>query len=613
MNQTDDRQVRTTSGRQGLGRGIAVLAALAVAVVAAVPPLQGQVRREPRLFEGIRTETPLQRPSGARRWRTVRLDQRLIGGAYGALAPAPRLWLNLFPETAFLAVLDRYEQTGSGYAWIGKIDGVPLADVILVTVNGTVRGSVTLPGRTYAISVVDGVGTVSEQDEPRSLGNDAIVPGPEPSADRRFDRNGLRSAGADDGSLVDIAIVYSNNALRGAASEADLLAGIDLIVAEANQVFSNSGVGMRLRQVHTGPIDYEDVSEASHSYCIDDLARLKKPSDGFMDDIHALRDTTGADLVALVVASEYCGAGYLNNPETFLGGEYGFFVANWRESGFVFRHELGHNLGGHHDWYVESRFGAFSYSHGYVDLDGAFMTVMAYTNRCIVTSKPCSYILYFSTPELALDGRPLGVPAGTDDSCTAGDADHLRCDADNVRTFNEMARVVANYRPSATTGSTLAFPPRNETYDFRTELERTYRENLGRSRRGSYVNIEGSVVWVQEYLLYRLHRCSHESAIAKVRIQIAGDGLPAVCGAPAEGQIPFPPRDETLAFRLVLEGIYQNELNRSPSLTSVDIEGDIVWVQEYLRYRLNNCAHQQAQDKVLSQIAGQGIAPVCAA
>jgi hypothetical protein len=33
------------------------------------------------------------------------------------------------------------------------------------------------------------------------------------------------------------------------------------------------------------------------------------------------------------------------------------------------------------------------------------------------------------------------------------------------------------------------------------------------------------------------------------------------------------------------------------------VEGDVVWTQEYLRYRVNRCTHQQAQQKVFQQVA----------
>ncbi len=162
------------------------------------------------------------------------------------------------------------------------------------------------------------------------------------------------------------------------------------------------------------------------------------------------------------------------------------------------------------------------------------------------------------------------------------------------------------------TGGAIGFPPRNETYEFRNWLESKYVNTLGRPAGLSYSDVEGSVVWVQEYLRYRLNLCSHEQSVERVRIQIAGGGVPGVCGTPASTSvIAFPPRDQTYGFRLQLEEFYRVDLARAAVKTSVDAEGDVVWIQEYLRYRLNGCTHAQSLDKVTEQIEGRGVPPVC--
>ena len=43
----------------------------------------------------------------------------------------------------------------------------------------------------------------------------------------------------------------------------------------------------------------------------------------------------------------------------------------------------------------------------------------------------------------------------------------------------------------------------------------------------------------------------------------------------------------------------------------MDAEGGVVWTQEYLRYRVNQCDHPTAVQKVFSQIDGGGVAPTC--
>jgi hypothetical protein len=73
----------------------------------------------------------------------------------------------------------------------------------------------------------------------------------------------------------------------------------------------------------------------------------------------------------------------------------------------------------------------------------------------------------------------------------------------------------------------------------------------------------------------------------------------------------FPPRNEGLDFRKTLETQYQNVLKRTATSTFVDVEGDIVWTGEYLRYRVNACDHPTAIAKVLAEIGGAATPAVC--
>jgi hypothetical protein len=157
----------------------------------------------------------------------------------------------------------------------------------------------------------------------------------------------------------------------------------------------------------------------------------------------------------------------------------------------------------------------------------------------------------------------------------------------------------------------IAFPPRTEPYAFREELERKYRDGLRRSASSTCVDIEGDIVWTQEYLRYRVNQCDHAVAMDKVFYQIDGNGIAPVCGNPPPGVVPFPPRNEPYAFRQELERKYRDGLRRPATSSYVDIEGAIVWTQEYLRYRVNRCGHADATQKVLDQIDGRAAAPTC--
>ena len=156
----------------------------------------------------------------------------------------------------------------------------------------------------------------------------------------------------------------------------------------------------------------------------------------------------------------------------------------------------------------------------------------------------------------------------------------------------------------------VSFPPRNESFDFRNQLETKYLNGLGRAAAATFVDREGEVVWTQEYMRYRTNGCDHGSATQRVMAQIDGNPAGAVCGAPPDGLIAFPPRNDSFDFRRQLESKYQ-QFGRGASQSSVDAEGGVVWTQEYLRYRVNQCDHPTAVQKVFSQIDGGGVAPTC--
>jgi hypothetical protein len=157
----------------------------------------------------------------------------------------------------------------------------------------------------------------------------------------------------------------------------------------------------------------------------------------------------------------------------------------------------------------------------------------------------------------------------------------------------------------------IDFPPRNEPFDFRTQLEAKYRDGLHRTATSTFVDVEGDIVWTQEYLRYRVNQCDHPTAVAKVFAQIDGGGIQPVCGSAPSGQVLFPPRNEPFDFRQQLEAKYRDGLHRAATSTFVDIEGSIVWTQEYLRYRLNACGHADATTRVFQQIDGAGVQPDC--
>jgi hypothetical protein len=159
--------------------------------------------------------------------------------------------------------------------------------------------------------------------------------------------------------------------------------------------------------------------------------------------------------------------------------------------------------------------------------------------------------------------------------------------------------------------SNVSFPPRNEPNAFFLVLVVEYRDVLRAVLSPTFVDPEGVVIWLTEYARQRVGQCDHASAMARTLAQITGSGGVLVCALTPAGAVPFPPRDQAMDFMNNLDSTYQTALGRALGSSYVNNEGAVVWVLEYLRYRLNGCGHGDAQTKVIQQIRGQGIQPVC--
>jgi hypothetical protein len=149
----------------------------------------------------------------------------------------------------------------------------------------------------------------------------------------------------------------------------------------------------------------------------------------------------------------------------------------------------------------------------------------------------------------------------------------------------------------------IPFPPRNEAFTFYESLETEYRDTLQRSQTNEgYVDAEGSAVWFPEWLRYVLNGCEATEATTRVLMQIRGQGIQPVCRDVALDSYAFPPRNLSLDFLEALDAFYRDELQRRVELSHVNLEGKAVWLQEYLRYRVDGVSDADARSQVLTQI-----------
>ena len=347
--------------------------------------------------------------------------------------------LNLFADVSLRASSERIDwRPGGDYTWYGPIEGTEQGQAILVVQGGDAAGNITLPGASYQIRPLgDGVHLIREID-PSAFPDEGPPERPPLPLERGSTSRDAQGAG-DDGSVIDVLVAYTENAANASAS---ILAEIQLAIDETNASYANSQIDQRVNLVGTYQVSYTEEGNL-----VTDLAYLTGDSEGRMDEVHTIRDETCADLVSLWVEHDpwWCGYAWLMEEISSSFAPWGFSVVrrDCATGTFTFGHELGHNMGAHHDRYVAPEDGALAYSHGWVNPRGwvdpavRWRTIMAYNQRCSDSGFGCTRIPYWSNPEITYGTDPTGVAWDDPNS------------ADNARTLNATAFAVANLRASS--------------------------------------------------------------------------------------------------------------------------------------------------------------------
>lgn len=199
---------------------------------------------------------------------------------------------------------------------------------------------------------------------------------------------------AEEGVPVRVLIAYSDS---DTGRFPDYDARIRKAFAETKEIFAASGTGVRLELAQIAKVPFTPEER------ILDLQRLVRKKDGHMDGIHVLRDQSEADIVVLLspLPNATVNGSLLTEENT------AFVISDWAHvDGPIWgmAHEMSHLFGTLH--FGDTSVVARQFPQGFPFVDDSVRTILAFGAQ-----EP---VPYFSNPDLAWHGRPLGVKGRSD-------------------------------------------------------------------------------------------------------------------------------------------------------------------------------------------------------
>jgi len=370
------------------------------------------------------------------------MEFAMTGGMGDASAGAPStLEIPLKDDMTVTARRTSVTKSGDGYVWRGKIEGSDQPVTLIWHPTGHMAGTISYGGHMYVVKDLgEGMHGVVEYDpdsmppdhgpasksmmrkmnmrtDPLVHQGDASMMTAHPEPGRAMREASNDKQGPAQPATISLIVAYTKAAADAYADiERDLIA---LAVEEANQSFRDSGIDdVRLEVAHAYQTDYaESGTHFDHVY------RFRNKGDGYMDEIHDLRNLYGADVAVLLVDDPMgCGLSI-----RVAADEKDAFTALHHECAATMQslaHEIGHLIGARHDRALDDTPRPFAYGHGYVHAD-KWRTIMSYKDSC----GGCERRSVWSSPDVLVDG----VAAGDEST-------------DNARVIRDQAKRVADFR-----------------------------------------------------------------------------------------------------------------------------------------------------------------------
>jgi hypothetical protein len=222
---------------------------------------------------------------------------------------------------------------------------------------------------------------------------------------------------------IRILVLYTSNAQM--LTSGNIRNIVLYAVALTNISFIESGIDSYVELAYIGRTNYTESGDIGT-----DLSRFRNAGDGYMEEVHALRNKYSADVcILLTYDPNWCGmASGIGVPASHAFSVVSTF-SNCATTNYSFAHEIGHLLGCRHDPFVDNSITPFAYGHGYVSPSNSnrWRTIMAYRDAC----GGCQRILNWSNPNVTYaDGTPMGTTSRSN----------------NARVWNEQSNYVMTFR-----------------------------------------------------------------------------------------------------------------------------------------------------------------------
>ncbi len=414
----------------------ATLPTLALALFTAVGSAPAVAQTVPDLLVAAQASSrATRRDVPARRTRKARINAAALNSA--------TIRLKLFDDVQTTVSRKQLSRPAPDkLVWVGEDEYG--AQAVLTVVRGVLTGTVFADHRTFEIGIdPDGQYTVAELDPSAFPTDDPHFEGPQFEVlddPESFVGDEVKASPTVDlletGTPVqiDVMIVWTPNAEAAAGGAAAMESLAMNSVANANLVYSNSGVNAQLNLVYAQQINYTETPSSIST----DLNALRGTTDGKIDGVHTIRNDVGADIVTLIgtgyASAGYCGIGGLMTSvsTSFASGAFNVVDRTCAVGNLSYAHELGHNQGLHHDPANATSTPSYPYAYGYQDPSGYFRTVLSYGGA--------KRVPYLSSPGVTYNGLPTGTNG-----------------QDNARALNGNAGTIAAFK---SVGGT---PPPTET------------------------------------------------------------------------------------------------------------------------------------------------------